>query len=176
MKKDACFELGHIVKAHGIDGDVLVFLDVDNAEDYLDLEAVYLETAQQLVPYLLDDVQLKGTRVIFKFEDIDTPEKANELAGIKLFLPIEALPPLKKGQYYLHDLVTFEVIDHVSGTIGTVKEIYNLPHQDLLGVMHPKGEVLVPINDDIIRKVDLENKQIHTQLPEGLLEIYTEES
>ena len=90
-------------------------------------------------------------------------------------MPVEALPPLGKDEYYFHELIDFEVEDKVSGKIGLVKEICNLPHQDLLGIQHPKGEVLVPINEHIIKKVDKSKKYILVELPEGLLDIYIDE-
>ena len=53
--------------------------------------------------------------------------------------------------------------------------IYDLETQDLLGVTHQGKEVLIPIQDGIISRVDKAAKKVYCQLPEGLLDIYLED-
>ena len=53
MNIDACFQLGYIVKTHGIKGQVVAFFDVDFPEDYEDLESVFLEQKGRLVPFFI---------------------------------------------------------------------------------------------------------------------------
>jgi 16S rRNA processing protein RimM len=56
-----------------------------------------------------------------------------------------------------------------------VQIIYDLETQDLLGVTHKGKEVLIPIQDGIIKKVDKAAKKVYCQLPDGLLDIYLED-
>jgi 16S rRNA processing protein RimM len=85
------------------------------------------------------------------------------------------LPQLEEGQYYFHELIGFDVLDETLGLIGPVQIIYDLETQDLLGVTHQGKEVLIPIQDGIILKVDKAAKKVYCQLPEGLLDIYLED-
>ncbi len=175
MKKQDYYELGKILRTHGLKGEVSIFLDVDNPEEYEGLDSVFVEIEAQFVPFLIEKLSLKAPNLMLKFEDIHTIEQAKELVGCKLFLPVEILPELPDDEYYLHELIDCQIIDEKYGNLGTVKEIYDLPGQDLLAFEYQHKEILVPIKDEIIIKFERTEKRIKTKLPEGLLEVYLNE-
>ena len=57
MRKDECYQLGHIVKTHGLKGMVTIDLDVDQPDEYSELESVFLEQSGNLIPFLLNKSQ-----------------------------------------------------------------------------------------------------------------------
>ena len=176
MNKDNCFQLGHIAKVHGLHGEVGIVLDVDYPEDYEDLKHAFVEQKSRLVPFFLEHfVVSHSNKILAKFEDYDTVEDAEKLVGSALYLPLSQLESLQEDQYYYHELIGFEVIDESLGKIGKVKVIYDLETQDLMGVDHKGKEVLIPIQDQIVQKVDKADKKVYCQLPAGLLEIYLED-
>ncbi len=175
MVIDDCFKLGHVVKKHGLKGELSILLDVDYPEDYKSLESVFVEVNKQLVPFFIEYFQLNGDRGIVKFEDVDDLASAERLFKAGLYLPVENLPELEEGQFYYHEVIGYMVIDKSLGEIGIVDQIYEFPNQDLLGVTHHGKEVLIPINDQIISKADHTLQQIEVDLPEGLLDIYLED-
>ena len=172
---DDCFKLGHVVKKHGLKGELSILLDVDYPEDYKELESVFVEVNKQLVPFFIEYLQLNGDRGIVKFEEVDDLPSAENLLKCSLYLPVGNLPELDEGQFYYHEVLQYLVIDKVLGEIGQVDQIYEFPNQDLFAVLHQSKEVLIPINDDIILNVDHEQKQIQVDLPAGLLDIYLED-
>lgn len=173
MSKEECYELGYIAKTIGLKGEVAVVLDVDDVEDYEDLDSILIEIDGELVPYKVEKVNIRTNKTSMRFGGIDIIEKAEKLRGKKLYLPLDTLESLEEGAYYLHELVGYQVDDANHGLIGTVNVIYNLPGQDLLALMYKGVEVMIPINEAIILEVIHESKLIKTNLPEGLLEIYT---
>ncbi|MDF2156813.1 ribosome maturation factor RimM [Algoriphagus sp. CAU 1675] len=176
MNKDQCFQIGRIAKVHGLRGEVNVVLDVEYPEDYEHLEHLFLEQKGRLVPFFLEHFELQpGNRALAKFEELDSIEKVEPLVGSEIYLPLSELPELEEDQYYYHELIGFEVYDETKGLIGPVEVIYDLETQDLLGVKHQGKEVLIPIQDGIIQKVDKAAKKVFCQLPEGLLDIYLED-
>lgn len=176
MNKDQCFQIGRIAKVHGLRGEVNVVLDVDYPEDYEGLEHLFIEQKGRLVPFFLEHFVIQpGDRALAKFEELDTIESVESLVGSEAYLPLTELPQLEDGQYYFHELVGFEVIDETLGLIGPIQIIYDLETQDLLGVIHQGKEVLIPIQDGIITKVDKAAKKVFCQLPDGLLDIYLED-
>jgi 16S rRNA processing protein RimM len=176
MNKDNCFQLGYVAKVHGLQGEVSIVLDVDYPEDYEDLKHIFIEQKSRLVPFFIEHFVLQhNNKVLAKFEDFDTVDDAGKLVGSALFLPLKELQELDEDQYYYHDLIGFEVLDEALGNIGEVKVIYDLETQDLLGVDHQGKEVLIPIKDEIILKVDKAEKKVYCSLPEGLLDIYLED-
>ncbi|WP_026955124.1 ribosome maturation factor RimM [Algoriphagus vanfongensis] len=176
MNKEQCFQLGYVAKVHGLRGELVIVLDVDYPEEYEDLEHLFLDQKGRMVPFFLEHFVLQpGNKVLAKFEELDSLEQVESLVGSEVFLPLTALPKLEEDQYYYHELVGFEVEDESRGLIGPVEVIYDLETQDLLGVKHQEKEVLIPIQDGIILKVDKAAKKVFCRLPEGLLDIYLED-
>jgi 16S rRNA processing protein RimM len=172
MTKADCFELGYIARTHGLDGRLAVVFDVDDPSVYANIGALLLEIKGELVPYVVTSLQFMANKIVAKFEDVNHIDQAEPLKGTRLFLPLEKLPALNEGQFYYHDLIGYELHDNEEGNVGVVKLIYNMPGQDLLAVEHKGVEVLVPINDDILKRIDHAAKIIHADLPGGLLDIY----
>ena len=176
MNKDQCFQFGYISKVHGLHGEVVIVLDVDYPEEYENIQHLFIEQKSRLIPFFLEHfVPQPGNKVLAKFEDFDRVEDVSTLVGAELFLPLTELPKLEDDQYFFHELVGFEVIDIAKGPIGRVEQIYDLQTQDLLGVTYLNKEILIPIQDGIIQKVDKTEKKVHCQLPEGLIDIYLED-
>ena len=125
MNIDACYQLGYIVRTHGVKGQVVAFFDVDYPEDYEELESVFLQINGKLVPFFITalDLQPNG-RIIMKFEDVDSIVEAEKLKNIPLYLPLNNLPKLEADQFYFHDVIGYTVVDETLGELGVVKEIY----------------------------------------------------
>lgn len=175
MDVDQCYQLGHIIKSHGIKGEVGILLDVDFPQKYRNLESVFVETDQKLVPFFITSITVKKNKAVVKFEDVESIEAAEALKGRPLYLPLDMLPELQGSQFYYHEIVDFQVIDARHGRLGPVDTVYSLPNQDLMAVIYNRKEVLIPVKDEIITRVDREAQEIHVDLPEGLLEVYLEE-
>ncbi len=177
MTKDDCYQLGHITKTHGVSGELVLYLDVDDAAEYADLESVLLEVKGQLVPYFIESIAIvKASRAIVAFEEIDTIEQAERLIGSGAFLPLDNLEPITdETRFYFHEIVGYQVVDAEAGELGTVRGVYAMNAQDLIAMDYQDKEVLIPINSDIVRTVDRVNQKLNVVLPDGLLAIYMED-
>ena len=174
MKKDDCYQLGAVIKTHGLHGEVSILLDVDFPEDYQDLESVFLLQGGKLVPFFIDTIQVNKGKALVHFEDVNSLDDATALVKSELYLPISSLPRLEKGKYYYHDLAGCEVFEE-DQLIGIVKEVIDLNNNQLLSVNAEGKEVLIPMMDEIMVDVDVEERKISVKLPEGLLDLYLEE-
>jgi 16S rRNA processing protein RimM len=177
MRLDDCFELGHIQKPHGLKGEVSIFLDSDFPEYYEEMGSVFVLQGTGLVPFFIEYLQLgNDSRAIVKFEEIDTVDDAKALQSSKLYLPLDALPELEDDQFYFHEIAGYTVEDIALGEIGEVTQVYAAGPQELLAVDYKGTEVLIPIQDEIVLELNKKEGRIIVSLPEGLLDIYTEES
>lgn len=172
MKLDDCYQLGYIVKKHGLKGELNIFLDVDAPDDYKDLESVFVEINTNLVPFFIEHIQIKQQKAIVRFEDVDTIERAEELIGCGLYLPLTTLPQLDGNDFYFHEIIGFTLEDRQSGKSGVVTGVNSSSHQDLLVTEFEGKEVLIPIQDELIESLDREKKLLTMTLPNGLLDIY----
>lgn len=177
MTHDSAYLLGYIVKTHGTKGELNIHLDVDYPEDYEEMDSVFVEIKGELVPYFFESVNLqKQSKAIVRFEDVDTIERAQLLVGSALYLPIESLEELEEGQFYYHDIPGYQIIDQQRGVLGIVGAIYTPGSQDLIAMEYQGNEVLIPIVDDIVLGADNDKKEVYVNLPEGLLEVYLDDS
>ena len=171
MRKDECYQLGHIVKTHGLKGLVCIQLDVDDPNDYSTLEFLFIEQSGNLIPFFIKEIKNNGVKTLIHFEDIDHVDQAKDLVGQTLYLPINHLPELKEDEYFFHDLVNFAVFN-LGTFLGKIEQIYQPSSQYLASIQYKEQELLIPIEDTIFKKVDLKNREVHIELPDGFMEIY----
>jgi 16S rRNA processing protein RimM len=177
MSKDDCYELGRVIKTHGVKGELSIYLDVDIPKEYEELDSVFVEVKGELVPYFIEDINiLQNKKAIVKFEDLESIEAVQNLVGAKLFLPTEVLPELEEGQFYYHDVIGYQVIDEKLGKLGTVENFFSMPTHDMLVMVYRNKEVLIPVVSHIVVKADKTFQEVHTSLPEGLVDVYMEET
>jgi 16S rRNA processing protein RimM len=173
MQKEDCFYLGKIVKKYSFKGEVLVKLDTDQPDIYNNLDAVFIELKNNLIPFFIERSQLHKSQLLrIKFEDITTEEDANAIMKCELYLPLELLPKLKGDKFYFHEVIGFTVKDVNFGNVGIIKEINDTTSQALFEIDRDGIEILIPLNDDFIKKLDRENKTIIVETPEGLIDLY----
>ncbi|MBR1549892.1 MAG: 16S rRNA processing protein RimM [Bacteroidales bacterium] len=171
MNIEDCFYLGRVTKPWGVKGQVMMFLDVDSPEEYLGLDSAFVEVKGQLVPYFFHIDNLNGNKAVVTFEDL-TPEQVNALVGHSLYLPLDLLPKLEGNKFYFHEVVGFRVIDDEKGDIGTLEQVIEYPAQPLFQIVKNGVEVLIPVIDEVIKKVDREEKTLYIAAPNGLIDLY----
>jgi 16S rRNA processing protein RimM len=99
-------------------------------------------------------------------------EAAEKLVHHAMYLPVELLPKLRGNKFYYHEVIGFRVKDEKRGDLGIIDRVIELPNNPLLAIKFEDKEILLPISDDIIKKVDRRKKQIEVNAPEGLIDIY----
>ena len=173
MKKDDCFYLGTVSRKYSFKGEVLVKLDTDQPDLYENLDAVFVELRGNLVPFFVEHAQLHKSELLrIKFEEVDTEQDAESLLKCDLYLPLTALPQLEGNKFYFHEVIGFTVKDKNFGIVGTIKNINDSTAQALFEIEKNGIEILIPLNDEFIKKVDRTNKIILVETPEGLIDLY----
>ena len=173
MRKEDCFYLGKIAKKFSFKGEVLAYLDTDAPELYENLESVFVECNKHLVPFFIETSSFhKNDFLRIRFEDVTTEEEAEALLGNDLYLPLSMLPKLSGNKFYFHEVIGFEVEDQRLGVVGKIQSINDSTAQPLFEVLNGAVEILIPMIDHFLVKIDRENKKVVMNLPEGLIEMY----
>lgn len=173
MTTEECYRLGNITKPFGYKGQMVFYLDVDTPDNYADLDSAFVEVKGSLVPYFFHIDSINGNKAVITFEDL-TPDQAHALAGHDLYLPLDLLPKLTGNQFYFHEVVGFKINDAEKGDIGVIKSIIEYPSQPLFQVMNGDKEILIPVVDPVIKKVDRDQRTIFIEAPKGLIDLYLE--
>lgn len=176
MNKEDCFFLGKIVKKYSFKGEVLVKLDTDEPELYGNMDSVFVEVRRNLVPFFIESSQFHKSELLrIKFEDVDTEEDAEALIKSELYLPLEFLPKLDDDKFYFHEIIGFKVVDKNFGHVGIIKSVNDSTAQSLFEIDRNGIEILIPMNDEFITKIDKTNQTIQVETPEGLIDLYLNE-
>jgi 16S rRNA processing protein RimM len=173
MRKEDCFYLGKIAKKFSFKGEVLIYLDTDEPELYENMESVFVEFNNNLVPFFIENSSLhKNDFLRIRFEDVNTEEEADRLLGSAVYLPLKMLPKLSGNKFYFHEVIGFKVEDRRLGIVGEIQSINDSSAQPLFEVLNGEVEILIPMIDHFLVKIDRENKKVIMDLPEGLIEMY----
>ncbi|GET46227.1 ribosome maturation factor RimM [Capnocytophaga felis] len=168
-----CFYVGTIVSKFSFKGEVLVKLDSDDPELYENLESVFIALGNNLVPFFVEKCSLhKSDLLRIKFEDVENESDADALLKNKLYLPLSFLPKLTGNKFYYHEIIGFTMEDIEYGYVGKIIGVNDSTSQALFEVENNDKEILIPMNDEFIEKVDRENKKIIVKTPEGLIDLY----
>lgn len=174
MNKQDCFKLGYISKTHGVKGEVVLLLDVDDSSRYKKIESLFIEMNEKLLLFTIQNIRVGNNKAIVKLEGIDKIEQAQQLNKSSVYLPLSFLPNLGEKNFYFHEIIGYQVNDLHYGNIGNVEAVLEYPHQNLLQVMGITGkQILIPVRNEYIVKVNREHKQLCVNAPEGLIDIYT---
>lgn len=175
MKKDDCFYLGKIVRKHSFRGEVVIKLDTDEPHLYENLESVFVQHGANLIPFFMEKTLLqKGNQLRVKFEGVDTEADAEALMKSSIYLPLSLLPKLEGNKFYFHEVIGFQLEDVNQGIVGEITGINDTTAQPLFEVDREGVELLIPMIDHFIKKVDRSNKTILVETPEGLIDLYLE--
>ncbi|MGA7935465.1 MAG: ribosome maturation factor RimM [Kovacikia sp.] len=177
-------EIGKIVSAQGMKGEVRVYPDSDFPERFLQPGTRWLvrlgETEPQPIE-LLNGRYLSGKGLyVVQFAGVDNRDRAESLQGSKLLVLQGDRPPLEDDEFHILDLIGLEVFEQATQTlIGSVIRVIPAGN-DLLEVRRatraeaaPKQPetVLIPFVKPIVPVVDLQHRRIEITPPVGLIDL-----
>ena len=176
MNTSDCFVLGKLTKPHGYKGAMVLFIDADEPDAYREIEAIWVEVGDRLVPHFIDAMRPHNTadKFVVELEGIDSEAKAKAIAGCSAYLPSALLPKLDGNSFYLHEVTGWKVTDADGTPIGTIRKVLDYAMYPILEVYsdeHDK-EVLIPLPGQIHIEVQRPEETLKIDLPEGLLKTY----
>jgi 16S rRNA processing protein RimM len=137
------------------------------------MESVFVSLGNNLIPFFIKRCRLHKSNLLrIDFEEVKSESDADRIMRSELYLPLTQLPKLTGTKFYYHEVIGFTLIDAIHGDIGQVQSINDSTAQALFEVQKGDKQLLIPINDEIITKVDRENKIIEVATPEGLVDLY----
>jgi 16S rRNA processing protein RimM len=178
-------EIGSIVGAQGIKGEVKVYPNTDFPERFEQAGERWLWGDRDTEPRSIQlqkgyEIPGRGLYVV-QLAGICDRTQAENLRGQMLVLPITDRPRLASEEYHSQDLIDLPVFDQVTGVqIGIVADIFTAGH-DILVVNAPNGDnktaqVMIPFVKEIVPVVDIPNQRIEILPPPGLIELYLKDS
>ena len=171
IREEEVFKIGRIGKPHGIKGEVSIHIN-DDVFDRVDADYLVLMVDGILVPFFIVEYRFRTDEtVLMKFDGIDTQEQARELTNCDVFFPF-SLADTDDDALTWSRVVGMQLFDANTGkTVGTITGVDETTVNILLEVNTEKGDILVPAADELIADIDWQKREIHINIPEGLLNL-----
>ena len=169
---DQYFSIGHFAATFRLEGELILEHDLGKKTDFKGIQALFLETsADRFLPYFIQSAKAKNESESYvKLDGINSKEAAHLLCTKKVWLAQDDFRKLA-GKSAPISLIGYHLLDK-ENDLGLIDEVIEQPHQILCRLIIREKEVLIPLNESTIKKIDHKNKQVQTDLPDGLLEIY----
>lgn len=163
-------KVGVITTTHGVRGEVKVFPTTDEAERFLELDYVLLDTGRELRRLEIQNVKFFKNLAILKFKGIDNINDIEMYKGRDLWIPREEGQELAEDEYYVADLIGMQVVLEDGTVFGTLKDVMETGANDVYVInTKDKGEVLLPAIRECILDVNVEENTMTVHLMKGLL-------
>jgi len=177
MADHVYINIGHTRKTHGVNGEMKINIEERYLEDFLKNERIFLDVKGVKVPYFVASVRGKGD-IILLLEEVDNKEAAFALQSREIHLREQDLIPDDEREIeiepeaeleYAH-VEGFLLIDKTLGEIAPIREVLDMPQQEMAFVDYQGREVLIPLNAQLIIAVDKKKRTVLMDLPDGLLD------
>lgn len=183
--KEQFLRIGVITQPHGIKGEVKVYPTTDSPNRFREVKHVILRSEKGDMETEIIGARFSKNLAIVHFACFQNPEDAARYRQADVMIRREDAQPLEEGEYYIADLLGCRVfIDEESsglletgsgisvseeGCIGILKDVLQTGANDVYIVKSGKKEILIPVIQDCIRKVDIEKGEIQVHLLPGLI-------
>lgn len=166
------FKIGKIVAPHGLKGELVLKHQLGKKTSLKGLNAVFItEKTNSFLPWFIMSARIKNEEEIYlQLESVATREAALQLNQKEVWLPAEEFKKFAAKSAPVN-LLGYQVISKKK-SLGEILEVIEQPHQLICRLEINKKEVLIPLNENTLQKIDHKNKEVKVSLPEGLLEIY----
>jgi len=165
--------LGQVLRPHGIRGELRVEVLTAYPERIGPEQRVYLGADPADVSaarlYTIAQVRRHQQYLILQLAEIDDRNAAELLREQYVMVAFEDAIPLEDNEYYLFQVIGLEVVTIDGEALGTVQEVLETGANDVFVVHGPRGEVLLPVIDECVQRIDFDARTITVRLLEGLL-------
>lgn len=122
-----------------------------------------------MIPLEILAVNIQPRRLLLQIENIDNRKAAEAFAGKEIWIKKSDLPTTEEGTYYWFDLIGLTVITTAGEILGRLENILTTGSNDVYVVRNTEGrEILVPALETVVVEIDVAQKQMRVDLPEGL--------
>jgi 16S rRNA processing protein RimM len=167
--------IGLVRKPHGTKGEMKFTIEDPFFDDFLDASEVFIKMRGSILPFAIESIRGENDTIV-RLREVDSIESALLLAGKEVFLLSENLADMlqllnSEAETDHSDLAGFEIHDETEGQVGLISEVIEMPQQEMAIVKRGKKEILIPLNEDFILRIDASAKIVFMDLPEGLLDL-----
>lgn len=169
--EDIFVSIGKILRPVGLDGELKVQNLSDIEDRFEQQKELYIgPNAELAMPYEVESVDHRNGAVVLRLRGFDSFEKVEFLRGQFCYLPRIDAEWLDEDEFFVQDLIGLLVYDNRENFVGDVKDVMSANGNDVLVIRRQTREILLPMVDEFIQEINLEDMFIIINPIDGLLE------
>ena len=168
MSKSNFVHVGTFGAAIGLKGEIKINLLTTNLEVFTSLKRYY--NFDQSTEWKFDFIKMRNDKCVALPSHCKKRDDAENLKNQKIFSSKDKFPKTKSNEYYVDDLIGCKVVHKNQTVIGNVINVDNFGAGDLLEINFKKNKIYIPLNDDNVISVDIENKNILVNPIKGIID------
>jgi 16S rRNA processing protein RimM len=176
LRMSEYIHIGKLVAPHGVAGAVILEHALGKSITFKGVDALFVEKQTgSFIPYFIESASAKTETIThLQLEGVKTRESANFLTSKKVWLPqadfqklVEKNSPLALLGY---------MVQEAGKDIGIIQEVIEQPHQLMVTILYQGQEAYIPLHEESLKGVNHAKKTVQVELPDGLLDLYSEEA
>lgn len=163
-------EVALVVGTHGLRGDLKLRPLPTAAEALPHLRELYLQAPDgSRTLHRVVHCKIHKQLQLVHLAGLETLDLVQHLIGQTVLARCQDLPALPPGEHYWYEFDGLNVIDRRRGPLGRVSGLFTTGAHDILSVVGPRGEILIPAIPPFIVATDPAAGELQVDLPDGLV-------
>ena len=161
--------IGQIINTYGVKGELKIYPLTDNIDRFNDLKDIYIELNKELKNFEIEYTKCLNNLVVIKLGGIDDVDSAKKLQNYYIKVHRDNAIKLPENTYFVCDIIDAEVYTVEGLYLGKVNDVIQTGSNDVYIVKKQNSEILIPALKIIIKDLNIIEKRIIVDLPEGLI-------
>jgi len=162
---------GRVVGTHGLRGAVRIRLDNPQSDPKLFERCFAGKEGATARPLRVLEVSPAGAGAVrMVLEGVETIEAAQAMRGQELYIAKADLPRLDEGEFYYFEVMGFDVLTVAGQPLGRIAEVFSNGAHEVWVVRGERGEILIPVVDEVVVALEPDHQRAIIQPLAGLLE------
>jgi 16S rRNA processing protein RimM len=164
MTDKPLIRVARVAGAFGVKGEVRISAFTEDPKTLLTHKALLKEDGSPGLTLLSGRAQKDN--LIARVEGVETPEAADALRGLQLYIPRDALPEPEEDEFYLSDLIGLSAVSPTGEALGRIKAVRDFGAGDILEIQPPAGQTWwVAFTRDAVPTVDIKGGKVVVDRP-----------
>lgn len=172
IERDTCLQVARCMRTHGVQGAVVLQAGQGFDVDSFSYDFLFFDLDGGLVPFYVEEIREKGAgEAIIKFEDVMTQENARRIIGADVYVDRTWLDDEDYSDFTPGTLAGYVAVDNQTGELGIITGIQEIAKNPLFVIDNHGDEILIPVVDEFIDRIEEAERKVFFNLPEGLLDL-----
>ena len=167
MNKSNIVHVATFGAAIGLKGEIKVNLLTSTIDVFRSLDQYY--NFDQSIKWSFESVVMRQEKCVALPSHCKNRDDAEHLKNQKIFVTKENFPKNKSNEYYINDLIGCKISHENGNFIGNVISVDNFGAGDLIETIYKENNIYIPLNDENVLSVNIENKKIIVKPIKGII-------